>query len=400
MKMSKVARLRRMFAAGIAVAFVSGALAACTIEKPEDAQAKEAEQVEKQAEEEAKDEPPAISVEDGATEVAPGNPVEVTSAAGLESVTMTNEEGKEVKAEMAGDSKSWKTAEPLGYGKTYTVEASTKEGHSASSKFTTAIPAAQTTASINPLDGTTVGIAQTLNFYFDIAPSDRKAVEEAISIETSNNTEGAFFWANDTILKWRPKEFWEPGTEVTINANLYGKDFGGGIYGAEDSKATITIGEDNRAVVDNDTKTMKIYKNGEEVKSIQVSLGTDGQWDTDNGIYVVGDKHESLVMDSRTYGYSLEAGGYVTPVNYATQLSWSGIYVHAAPWAYWALGNTNQSHGCINATMEDAQWFMENMQQGDPVEVKNTNGGTLSPLDGLGDWNMSWEDWKKGSPQI
>ncbi|GAB3078427.1 Ig-like domain-containing protein [Corynebacterium aquatimens] len=375
---------------------LTSALAACTIEKGQDPAAQEAQKVE-----EAKQHPPTISVADGATDVEPGVPVEVSSDAGLSTVTMTNEEGKEVQAEMAPDSKTWKSTEPLGYGRTYTVEASTAEGKTATSKFTTVMPAMQTTLSVNPQENSTVGIAQAINFYFDVAPADRKAVEDAIIIETSNNTEGAFFWTNGTILKWRPKEFWQPGTQVTVRADIYGKDLGGGVYGAADTGTKFTIGEDIRAVVDNATKMLTVYNNGAEVKSIPVSLGRDGgMWDTPNGIYVVGDKHPSMVMDSRTYGYSLEAGGYVTPVSYATQLSWSGIYVHAAPWAYWALGNTNQSHGCVNATYEDAQWFQEYLPQGAPVEVKGTGGPTLDGTDGLGYWNISWEDWKKGSPTL
>ena len=120
-------------------------------------------------------------------------------------------------------------------------------------------------------------------------------------------------------------------------------------------------------------------------------MGSDNSRDTPNGTFIVGDMHNSLVMDSRTYGLGLGQGGYVTPVSYATQLSYSGIYLHAAPWAMWALGNTNQSHGCINASMADAQWFQENVKRGDVVTVQNTYGGTLTPYDGLGYWNMDWE---------
>ena len=84
-------------------------------------------------------------------------------------------------------------------------------------------------------------------------------------------------------------------------------------------------------------------------------------------------------------------------VNYATQMSYSGIYVHGAPWSVWAQGNTNTSHGCINVTEEAAQWFMNNTKRGDIVVVKNTTAGTLPAYDGLGDWNMSWEEWSAGN---
>ena len=355
---------------------VGTALASCTLERSDAAVEAEKEIV--------KDTPATISVKDGATEVEPGIPVKVNTPAGLSSVTMTNESGKEVKASFNDDRTEWTTAEPLGYGKTYTVKAMTKQGTATLASFTTVTPSLQMSGSVSPLEGSEVGVAQAVVFYFDVSPQDRQAVQDAITIETSNNTVGGFYWIEANKLIWRPKEYWEPGTKVTVKADLYGKDFGNGIYGQQDTETNFTIGEEVRTVVDNSTKTLTVYRNGEKIKSFNIALGRDGSYDTPNGNYVVGDRHDSLVMDSRTYGLSLEAGGYVTPVNYATQLSWSGIYVHSAPWATWALGQTNVSHGCINATPADAKWYMDTVKRGDPVEIVNTKGSTLPGTDGFG----------------
>lgn len=368
---------------------VGTALASCTLERSDAAAEAEKEIV--------KDTPATISVKDGATEVEPGIPVKVNTPAGLSSVTMTNESGKEVKASFNDDRTEWTTAEPLGYGKTYTVKAMTKQGTATLASFTTVTPSLQMSGSVSPLEGSEVGVAQAVVFYFDVSPQDRQAVQDAITIETSNNTVGGFYWIEANKLIWRPKEYWEPGTKVTVKADLYGKDFGNGIYGQQDTETSFTSGEEVRTVVDNSTKTLTVYRNGEKIKSFNIALGRDGSYDTPNGNYVVGDRHDSLVMDSRTYGLSLEAGGYVTPVNYATQLSWSGIYVHSAPWATWALGQTNVSHGCINATPADAKWYMDTVKRGDPVEIVNTKGSTLPGTDGLGYWNIDWETIKAGN---
>ena len=368
---------------------VGTALASCTLERSDAAAEAEKEIV--------KDTPATISVKDGATEVEPGIPVKVNTPAGLSSVTMTNESGKEVKASFNDDRTEWTTAEPLGYGKTYTVKAMTKQGTATLASFTTVTPSLQMSGSVSPLEGSEVGVAQAVVFYFDVSPQDRQAVQDAITIETSNNTVGGFYWIEANKLIWRPKEYWEPGTKVTVKADLYSKDFGNGIYGQQDTETNFTIGEEVRTVVDNSTKTLTVYRNGEKIKSFNIALGRDGSYDTPNGNYVVGDRHDSLVMDSRTYGLSLEAGGYVTPVNYATQLSWSGIYVHSAPWATWALGQTNVSHGCINATPADAKWYMDTVKRGDPVEIVNTKGSTLPGTDGLGYWNIDWETIKAGN---
>lgn len=387
---NSVSRWRRLIAAGAALMLVGGSVTACTIDRAENA-------ADSESAEREKHDPAVISVADGAEDVEPGDPVTVSAPDGLESVTMKNEEGREVEAEFNADKTEWTTAEPLGYGREYTVEAVTVHGETSQSVFTTVVPDGQISAYIGPLDGSEVGVAHAVNFYFDAAPADRRAMQDAITVETSNDTEGAFYWLEPDHLVWRPKDYWVPGTEVTVTADIYGKNFGDGMYGAEDAKSHFTVGDPVKAVVDDNTKTLTVYHGDEAVKSFPVSLGRDGEFATPNGLYVVGDRNESMTMDSTTYGLALENGGYRTPVNYATQMSWSGIYVHSAPWAIGALGSYNQSHGCVNAAPGDAQWFMEYVKQGDPVEVVNTSGGTLDGLDGLGYWNLDWETVKAGN---
>lgn len=65
--------------------------------------------------------PPVVSVGDGATKVSPVEPVTVEAEAGIRSAQMTNESGKVVKYEFNSDMTQWSTAEPLGYGRTYTL---------------------------------------------------------------------------------------------------------------------------------------------------------------------------------------------------------------------------------------------------------------------------------------
>lgn len=342
-------------------------------------------------------EPPRLSVKDGEAGVEPLAGAKVASASKLQDVTLTNEQGRAVKAEYNPEKTEWETTEPLGYGRTYTLEARNEDGTSSTATFTTLSPAEQTNVAIGPYDGATVGVAQAVTFRFGSAITDTKAAEDAITVETSNGTEGGFFWQSPYELLWRPKEFWEPGTAVIVRADIYGKDFGGGVWGAADAENSFTIGDRVETVVDNRDKTLRVYRDGELVRSFPVSLGTDGKYDTPNGTYVIGDSHEHLVMDSRSYGLGLNQGGYVTDVDWATQMSYSGIYVHAAPWATWALGAQNQSHGCVNASPEDAKWFQQYVKRGDPVEVVGALGGTLPGYDGLGYWNYSWEERSGGA---
>lgn len=395
----RVFRGRRGAVAGSFLAVLaigSLALTGCTIERS-DAQEQSSQQSTEVEAEEAQ--APVISVDDGDEDVDPSESVIVKSMGdGLSKVTMTNEEGYEVESELSDDGRSWTTAETLGYNRTYTIKATDKNGETATASFSTATPAATTNVALSPLADSVVGVGQTIGFRFGSPVKDRKAAQDAITVTTSPKVEGGFYWLNNSELRWRPAEYWEPGTEVTVEADIYGKDLGGGVWGETDNATNFTIGDKVEAVADDATKTMSVYKNGELLRTMPVSFGRDtSEWATPNGTYIIGDRNESMIMDSTTFGLGYEEGGYRTPVKYATQMSYSGIYVHAAPWSVGAQGSYNTSHGCINVSTENAQWFQETVKRGDIVTVKNTIGETLSGYDGLGDWNIPWSEWSKGN---
>ncbi|BAU96811.1 lipoprotein [Corynebacterium suranareeae] len=395
----RVFRVKRGAVAGAFLAVLtigSLALTGCTIERSDardqSSQADaEVEEVELQA--------PVVSVDDEAEDVDPSEPIIVKSMGdGLQKVSMTNEEGYEVESELSEDGRSWTTAETLGYNRTYTVKATDKNGESSTVVFNTATPAATTNVALSPLADSVVGVGQTIGFRFGTPVEDRQAAQDAITVTTSPEVEGGFYWLNNSELRWRPAEYWEPGTEVTVEADIYGKDLGGGVWGENDNATNFTIGDRVEAVADDATKTMSVYKNGELLRTMPVSFGRDtAEWATPNGTYIIGDRNESMIMDSTTFGLGYEEGGYRTPVQYATQMSYSGIYVHAAPWSVGAQGSYNTSHGCINVSTENAQWFQETVKRGDIVTVQNTIGQTLSGYDGLGDWNIPWSEWSQGN---
>ncbi|TQC49328.1 hypothetical protein EEB14_10145 [Rhodococcus sp. WS4] len=234
-------------------------------------------------------------------------------------------------------------------------------------------PANFSAPSLNPGAGEVVGVAQPVIIRFNEAIGDRAAAERAIEVTTSQPVEGGFYWINDSQVRWKPTEFWPANTEVTVDAG--------------DSHSTFTIGDAFVATADDNTKQITVTRNGEVVKTMPTSMGkTDHE--TPNGTYIIGDKFRDMYMDSSTYGVPVDsAEGYRTYVEYATRMSYSGIFVHAAPWSVDAQGNTNVSHGCLNVSTEDAKWFYENSKKGDAVVVQNTAGGVLNGSDGLGDWN-------------
>lgn len=392
--------LRTIVAATSAAALL--ATAACTIDSDgEDADSTSVEAAQDDSDSDSdgdSDDDDAVeltaSVEDNDTEVKVDEPITVQDSGGIDSVRLTDGEGTEVEGSFNDDKTEWTSEGKLNYASDYSLEA-TGGDEDLSTSFTTFSPAVLTNGALSPLDGSTVGVGQSISLQFDQVPEDRKAVEDAIKVTTEPKVEGAFYWVSAQEVRWRPEEYWKPGTEVTVDADLVGKDLGG-MYGQVDRTASFTIGDDVRAVADDATKTVTVTRNGETIKTMPTSMGMPG-YETPEGIFQIGDQIDAMTMDSTTYGLALDAGGYVTDVQYATQMSYSGIYFHAAPWSVWAQGNTNTSHGCLNLSVEDAKWVYENLKRGDIAEVKNTGGPAQTVTDGLGDWNIPWDEWKAGN---
>lgn len=337
---------------------------------------------------------------DRAVDVSPIAPIEVAVTNGaLQSVSLVNTEGEQVDGESAPDGTSWKATEPLGYGKTYTIT-SIAVGQSGApvnrtTSFTTVQPRALAYPSMNPLDGQTIGVGQPLAIYFGDSIENKRAAEDAITVKTDPKVEGAFFWFSDSEVHWRPKEFWEPDTTITMDIDLYGKDFGNGVYGEEDREATFTVGDSTIAYADAASHQMTVEINGEVVRTIPISMG-EPKFPSNNGVHVVTEQHRTYKMDSSTYGLMPDEGGYVTTVEYASRISNGGEFVHAAPWSVGAQGERNVSHGCINMSTENARWFYNNFGKGDVVIQTNTGGPELQPWDGFGDWQISWAQWQIG----
>jgi lipoprotein-anchoring transpeptidase ErfK/SrfK len=341
------------------------------------------------------------SVTDGAVGVAVGTPVTVAAGDGvLASVTVANEEGKSVSGELSPDNIHWSTTEPLGYNRRYTVTAKALGLGGAATRqitFQTQSPENVAMPYVGPGDGEVVGVGQPVAIRFDENIPNRAAAERAIKITADPPVEGAFYWLNNHEVRWRPEHFWRPGTAVNVAVNTYGVDLGDGVFGGDSLRTHFTIGDEVIATVDDNTKTLTVRIKGEVVKTMPTSMGKD-RTPTANGTYLVGQRFEHIIMDSSTYGVPVNSpDGYRTEVYWATQISYSGVFVHSAPWSVGAQGYTNTSHGCLNVSPSNAQWFYENTKRGDVVVIINTVGPTLSGTEGLGDWNIPWEQWHAGN---
>ncbi len=345
------------------------------------------------------------SVTDGAVGVSVDSPGHRQREDGvLGAVSMRNEDGKTIEGALSPDGLTWSTTEPLGYNKRYTLTAESLGLGGATSRqmsFETHSPENLTMPYVLPNEGEVVGVGQPIAIRFDENIPNRVAAQKAIKVKTTPpEVEGAFYWLNNREVRWRPAAYWKPGTKVEVAVNTYGVDLGDGLFGQEDVKTTFTVGDEVITRVDDNTKTLTVTRNGEVIKTMPVSMGKNST-PTNNGVYIVGDRLSHMVMDSSTYGVPVNSpNGYRTEVDWATQISYSGIYVHAAPWSVGSQGSSNVSHGCINVSTSNGKWFHDNAKRGDIVEIVNTVGSTLPGTDGLGDWNIPWEQWKAGNANL
>ena len=341
------------------------------------------------------------SVTDGTVGVAVDRPVTVTADDGvLASVEMVNEYGRSLSGQLSPDGVRWSTTEPLGYNRSYTLTAKARGlGGVATREITFQTQSPQNLAMpyAMPHDGEVVGVGEPLAIRFDENIADRAAAEKAIVVTTDPPVEGAFYWLNNREVRWRPEHFWKPGTAVNVAVNTYGADLGDGVFGEDNLRTHFTIGDEVIATVDDTTKMVTVRVNGEVVKTMPTSMGKDST-PTASGFYILGERFAHMIMDSSTYGVPVNSpNGYRTEVDFATQMSYSGVFVHSAPWSVGAQGHSNTSHGCLNVSPSNAQWFFEHTKRGDIVQVLNTIGPPLSGTEGLGDWNIPWDQWHAGN---
>jgi lipoprotein-anchoring transpeptidase ErfK/SrfK len=359
-----------------------------------------------------------VNPANGAASVSPAAPITVRVDGGsLSVVTLTNAEGKAVKGALSADKLSWSAAEPLGYGKSYTLIATATNSAGTqttqTSSFTTVspnnltMPYIQTAAggAINP--GVTFGVGQVVRIHFDEQIPDKKAAEQALSVITAPAQVGAFNWFNNQDVYWRTKTYLKPGTKVTITAKAYGRDFGTGLYGQDDATTWFRVGAKHISIADDSTKLISVYSNDKLVKTMPTSMGRhtsitgdNGQQidlRTNSGPHVVVGGETNITMNSGSFGVDPKTNpnGYKVTIPVGVRISYDGEYVHWADWSLWAQGNTDTSHGCLNVSPDNSWWFYKFSRPGDIVDVRNT--GRKLALWNSGYWNESWTVWAAGS---
>jgi lipoprotein-anchoring transpeptidase ErfK/SrfK len=337
---------------------------------------------------------------DGAKQVNPAAPVSLKVANGtIERVTLTNTGGETVEGSIDSQGTGWTAAGPLkfntDYSYTYVVKDGAGRESSTTQSFSTVSSSHEADAAIYPLDGMKVGVGQPLQVIFSEPVVNREAVEKAISITSSAGQAGAFHWHSDTMVRYRPENFWAANSTIAMDMKLFGVDLGNGQIANFNKKVNISIGDKKVAVADSAAHTFTLSVNDQVVKTLPVSMG-DKRFPSARGYGVLMEKKRYDHFRASSIGLKPDDPAYYgdVDVEYTIRLTLSGAYIHQAlESAYPFIGNANVSHGCIGFAPDGAAWVFDNMGTGDVVQIVNTEGDYAAHDDGFGDWNIPWSEY-------
>jgi lipoprotein-anchoring transpeptidase ErfK/SrfK len=212
-------------------------------------------------------------------------------------------------------------------------------------------------AKVEPGPGQIVGVGEPVTVTFPEPITDRAAAERQIRIISPSYMTGRFEWPNDTVMQWVPTGLWPAHSHVTMMVAGRPMDLqtGPAVVG------TASISQ----------HTFTVTKDGEVLRQMPASMGKPTR-PTPVGSFTVLEKDRSVIMDSRTIGIPLSSPeGYRITAYYAERITNSGVYVHSAPWSVDSQGHSNVSHGCINLSPDNAAWYFDIVNVGDPVIVQD-----------------------------
>jgi lipoprotein-anchoring transpeptidase ErfK/SrfK len=344
----------------------------------------------------------------GSTDVPPNDPIVITAfSAKIKSISVKADDGTEVGAAgvLSEDQATWTLNQRLAYNTTYTVNGVNVDASGTevpfTGTFTTVKPDKTIRASFQIPSGTTVGVAAPVIITFAEPVDDKAAAQATFKLTTDKgDIPGSWGWLQDediqgtgvkqSIVHFRPAEFWPAYTNVHVEANLAGANLGNGAWGKEDITTDFTIGRDQRVQADVNSHRMIVTVDGAVTKNYPVSYGKESVPGraTVSGIHVVTEKFPTFAMCNPEFDYC-----NVTE-KWAVRINNNGEFIHENALTMAQQGKENVSHGCVNMGVGDAEDYYNSAIYGDPVEVTNT-GVPMTEKDALYDWIYSFADWQK-----
>lgn len=349
------------------------------------------------------------NVSDGSTDVKVNTPVSATATDGtIDAVSMyygdQPTKATKITGAVSDNGSKWAASSLLEPGQTYhlAISGTNADGtaKTTTSTFTTQSLSLQqqSYASISPLKGSTVGVGMPIIVRFDIAVTNKKAVERRLVVKSTPAVQGTWSWISDNEVHYRPMNYWPAGTKVSVDANINGVRTAKGIYGQKDNSSRFTIGKQAISTVDVAKHTLTVRINGKVVRTLPATTGKAG-FATRDGVKLIMEKYLTKRMNAATVGIGEGDPNYydIPDVRYAMRVTNSGEFVHAAPWSVGSQGAANVSHGCTGLSTANAAWYYSISHVGDVVKFVNSTRKVLEPHNGWTDWNESYATFKKGS---
>ena len=231
--------------------------------------------------------------------------------------------------------------------------------------------------SIQPTPGQVVGVAHPIVVTFASPVRNRLAAERALDIESAPAMTGTFEWLGNDVFQWIPNEFWPSHSTVALSVggrptNVVTGPKVVGVASISDHTFTVTI-DGVQAGPPTALPAPHHRPNWGQEGVFPASMGRS-KYPTPVGIYTVLAKERDVTMDSSTVGIPVNSpDGYHMEVEHAIRFTRRGLFVHSAPWAVNSLGTANVSHGCISLSPEDAEWYFNTVNIGDPIIVRENS---------------------------
>jgi lipoprotein-anchoring transpeptidase ErfK/SrfK len=323
------------------------------------------------------------------------------AAGTFDAVQVSGPKGAVVRGRLSPDKTRWVSQSPFQAASAYRVTGSAVDADGLKNSYRSGFRTRalsldeQTYPSFVPVQGQTVGVGMPVVIRFDVPVTDKASIQKHLSVVSQPAQVGAFRWISDSEVHWRPRSYWQPGTKVSVKADIGGVPAGNGIYGQKDRATSFRVGDSMVSKVDMNTHQMRVFRNSKLIRTIPITTGEQPKFTTRSGTKVIVEKFRHKRMNSETIGINPDsADGYdLDDVEYAMRVTYSGEFVHAAPWSVGSQGNANVSHGCTGMSTANAQWLYENSKVGDVVQYTGTSK-MMDLTNGFGDWNTSFRDYR------
>jgi lipoprotein-anchoring transpeptidase ErfK/SrfK len=247
-------------------------------------------------------------------------------------------------------------------------------------------------------DGQEVGVGMPIIAYLSVPISDARAFAQATTV-TVNGTKvtGAWYFerkyddpGHAVQADYRMPQYWPGHAQIHMNLPVKGLSAGKGLTFDDSLTLDFSTGANTVLTVDDASHKVTVNTDGQVWGTFPTSLGASST-PTKRGTKVIMEKVKTVCMHDVQNTY------YECGIKYDQRLTYSGEYLHSAPWNVTNIERGyDSSNGCTNLLPDDAIKLYNYLEIGTPVEYPNAPGPLMTMGDGYGDWNLSWQQWLTG----